>query len=63
MPHKEGIFMESLPIPYLLKVITDKIRTDADTHLKSIHLTLTQSRVLAFVVGQGGQTPQKGLDP
>lgn len=54
--------MEKLPIPYLLKIITDKIRTGADAHLKSINLTLTQSRVLAFVVEQGGQTTQKQIE-
>lgn len=54
--------MDNLPIPYLLKIITDKIRTGADAHLKSINLTLTQSRVLAFVVDCGGQTTQKEIE-
>lgn len=54
--------MQNLPIPYLLKIIVDKIRTDADAHLKSLNLTLTQSRVLAFVVENGGQTTQKEIE-
>lgn len=54
--------MENLPIPYLLKIITDKIRTGADAHLKSLRLTLTQSRVLAFIVESGGEATQKEIE-
>ena len=54
--------MENLPIPYLLKVIVDKIRTEADAHLKSIELTLSQSRVLGFIVHQGSETTQKEIE-
>ena len=54
--------MENLPIPYLLKIIVDKIRTEADAHLKSIGLTMSQSRVLGFIVRQGGETTQKEIE-
>ncbi|HPF53493.1 MAG TPA: MarR family transcriptional regulator [Eubacteriales bacterium] len=54
--------MERLPIPYLLKIIVDRIRTEADSHLKSLDLTLTQSRVLAFIIESGGQTTQKEIE-
>lgn len=54
--------MENLPIPYLLKITVDKIKTGADGHLKSLGLTLTQSRVLAFLVERGGQATQKAIE-
>ena len=54
--------MEKLPIPYLLKIIVDKIRTEADAHLKGIDLTMSQSRVLGFIVQQGGETTQKEIE-
>lgn len=54
--------MENLPIPYLLKITVDKIRTYADANLKSLNLTLTQSRVLAFIVERGGETTQKEIE-
>ena len=54
--------MNQLPIPYLLKITTDKIRTEADAHLRSINLTMTQSRVLAFIVDHGGTVTQKEIE-
>lgn len=54
--------MQALPIPYLLKIIVDKIRTDADAHLKSMNITMSQSRVLAFLVSQGGEATQKEIE-
>lgn len=54
--------MENRHISYLLKIITDKIRTTADAHLKSCGLTLTQSRVLAFLHSRGGEATQKEIE-
>lgn len=54
--------MENRHISYLLKLITDKIRTCADAHLKSCGLTLTQSRVLAFVHSRGDEATQKEIE-
>lgn len=54
--------MNEMPIPYLLKIIVDKIKSVADVQLKSIGVTLTQSRVLAFVVESGGTVTQKEIE-
>lgn len=54
--------MENRHIGYLLKIITDKIRTTADAHLKSHGLTLSQSRVLAFLHSRGGEATQKEIE-
>lgn len=54
--------MKKMPIPYLLKLIVDQIRTGADADLKSVHLTLAQSRVLAFLVDKDGQSTQKEIE-
>jgi DNA-binding MarR family transcriptional regulator len=62
MVQQEKICMRKMPIPYLLKLIVDQIRTGADADLKSMHLTLTQSRVLAFLVDKEGQATQKEIE-
>ena len=49
-------------VGYFLKVITDKIKVKADADLKSRNLTLTQSRVLAFLCSKGGQVTQKDIE-
>ncbi len=54
--------MEDRHISYLLKIITDKIRTSADAHLKSHGLTMAQSRVLAFLHSHGGEASQKEIE-
>ena len=54
--------MENTPVPYLLKIIVDRIRTEADAHLKSLNLTLTQSRVLAYLVERDGRATQKEIE-
>lgn len=51
--------MNSRNIGYLLKLITDKIRIQADAELKQCGLTFTQSRVLGFLRDKGGQATQK----
>lgn len=41
--------MEQYPIGCLLKMITDKIKIQADANLAQHDLTLTQSRVLGYL--------------
>ena len=43
--------MEQYPIGCLLKMITDKIKIQADANLAQHDLTLTQSRVLGYPAG------------
>lgn len=49
-------------IGYYFKIISDKIKVSADAELKSHGLTLTQSRVLAFINHKGGQAGQKEIE-
>ncbi len=49
-------------IGYLMKVINDRIKVNADADLKEHNLTLTQSKVLAFLNRQGGQSTQKEIE-
>ncbi|MGN1048527.1 MAG: MarR family winged helix-turn-helix transcriptional regulator [Eubacteriales bacterium] len=49
-------------IGYLLKNINDKLKVKADADLKSFHLTLAQSRVLAFLNDSGGSATQKEIE-
>lgn len=49
-------------IGYLLKVITDKMKTHADADFKRYGLTITQSRVLGFLHEKGGQATQKEIE-
>lgn len=49
-------------IGYLMKTINDKIKVKADADLKSHALTLSQSRVLAYLNGRGGQATQKEIE-
>ena len=46
-------------IGYLFKVITDKIKINADADMRRHNLTLTQSRVLTFLEKKGGTATQK----
>ena len=52
--------MEQYPIGCLLKMITDKIKIQADANLAQHDLTLTQSRVLGYLARNGGTATQKG---
>ncbi len=54
--------MESNQIGFLLKTITDKLKTDAETDFKKYNITFAQSRVLAYLNKCGGQTTQKDLE-
>ncbi len=49
-------------IGYLMKVINDRIKVNADADLKEHNLTLTQSKVLAFLNRQGGRSTQKEIE-
>ncbi len=54
--------MEVRHIGYLMKVINDKMKVKADKDLKSHNLTLSQSRVLAFLNSRGGTATQKEIE-
>lgn len=54
--------MNDYPIGYLIKLINDRLKAKADADLKSEHLTLSQSRVLAFLQHKDGQTTQKEIE-
>lgn len=54
--------MPGKDVGYLIKNINDKLKARADADLKQYHLTLTQSRVLAFLNGKGGQATQKEIE-
>ena len=54
--------MPEKDIGYLLKNINDKLKVKADADLKEHHLTLTQSRVLAFLHAKGGSATQKEIE-
>lgn len=54
--------MPKKDVGYLIKNINDRLRAKADADLKQYHLTLTQSRVLAFLSSRGGQTTQKEIE-
>lgn len=49
-------------IGYLIKNINDKLKMKADADLKSQNLTLSQSRVLAFLHNSGGRATQKEIE-
>ena len=49
-------------IGYLIKSINDKIKVHADADLKSHNLTLSQSRVLMFLVKNDGKATQKEIE-
>ena len=54
--------MSQKDIGYLIKNINDKLKVKADADLKHSKLTLSQSRVLAFLDNQGGQATQKEIE-
>lgn len=49
-------------VGYLIKGIHDKLKVKADVDLKEFDLTLTQSRVMGFLAGNGGQATQKEIE-
>ncbi|MGM9681757.1 MAG: MarR family winged helix-turn-helix transcriptional regulator [Eubacteriales bacterium] len=54
--------MEQKDIGYYIKNINDKLKTKADADLRCHHLTLSQSRVLAYLFSKGGQATQKEVE-
>lgn len=54
--------MEQYPIGCLSKMITDKIKIQADANLAQHDLTLTQSRVLGYLAQNGGMATQKEIE-
>lgn len=54
--------MAEKDVGYLIKNINDKLKAKADAGLKHYYLTLTQSRVLTFLSGRGGQATQKEIE-
>ena len=54
--------MKNRDIGYLIKAINDKLKVRADAELKDCDLTLSQSRVLAFLNSCGGQATQKEIE-
>lgn len=56
------MLMSQKDIGYLIKNINDKLKVKADADLKHYHLTLAQSRVLAFLDSKGGQATQKEVE-
>ncbi len=49
-------------IGYLIKNLNDKIKSKADADLKTHNLTLSQSRVLAFLSKHDGVSTQKEIE-
>lgn len=54
--------MPKKDVGYLIKYINDKLKVKADAELKQYNLTLTQSRVFAFLNSCGGQATQKEIE-
>lgn len=54
--------MQKKDVGYLIKNINDKLKVKADADLKRYDLTLSQSRVLAFLNSKGGKATQKEIE-
>lgn len=54
--------MPQKDVGYLIKVINDKLKANADADLKQYHLTFAQSRVLAFLINSDGSATQKEIE-
>ncbi|MGN1159227.1 MAG: MarR family winged helix-turn-helix transcriptional regulator [Lachnospiraceae bacterium] len=54
--------MPQKDVGYFIKNINDKLKVKADADLKRYHLTLAQSRVLAFLNSRGGMATQKEIE-
>ena len=54
--------MPKKDIGYLIKNINDKLKVKAEADLKRYNLTLTQSRVFAFLNSKGNQATQKEIE-
>ena len=53
MPHR---------IDYQFKRINDRMKQRADAELQALDITLTQTRVLGFILEAGGQANQKEIE-
>ena len=47
---------------FLLKLVTDRLRTLADANLKAQNLTLVQSRIIGYLSFRNGRATQKELE-
>lgn len=54
--------MNERNIGYLIKNINDKMKAKADEDLKSKNLTLSQTRVLAYLHNYGSEASQKDIE-
>lgn len=54
--------MSNTNIGFLVKSISDKVKVHADADLKSHNLTLSQSRILMFLLKNGGSATQKEIE-
>ena len=54
--------MQKRDVGYLIKNISDMLKVKADAELKQYNLTLTQSRVFAYLGRRGGQATQKEIE-
>ena len=54
--------MPKKDVGYLIKNINDKMKARADADLSHFSLTLSQSRVLAFLHDKGGTSTQKEIE-
>lgn len=54
--------MAEKDVGYFIKNINDRLKVRADANLKRYHLTLTQSRVFAFLNSRGGEATQKEIE-
>lgn len=59
---KEVCAVPEKDVGYLIKNLNDKLKVKADADLKRYDLTLTQSRVMAFLYSRGGQATQKEIE-
>lgn len=54
--------MENKDVGHYFRCINDKLRVRADEDLKKYRLTLSQSRVFAFLKDSGGEATQKEIE-
>ena len=54
--------MKNSDIGYLIKITSDKLKTNGDASLKKMNLTFAQSRMLSFLNNNNGQATQKELE-
>lgn len=62
MYKQRGDALREKDIGYLIKNINDKMKVHADRQLKDFGLTISQSRVMAFLDEMGGSATQKQIE-